>query len=104
MYFTDATVLMKVCHIDLDLVFCVDMYVCVRGYLGDVTTGNPYGILLFWWELYVSTVNFFKKEKYLRCLYQFGKSLLISWCQNAKHKQTMLWKKKNRKLLQLWGN
>lgn len=47
MYFTDATVLMKVCHIDLDLVFCVDMYVCVRGYLGDVTTGNPYGILLF---------------------------------------------------------
>jgi len=31
---------------DLDLIFCVDVYVCVRGYAGDVATGNHYSILL----------------------------------------------------------
>lgn len=83
------TVLVFVFHADLDLVNLLFGYIFVRIYSGDITTGTSHSINYSappMRPVYVSILNFFKKEKYFRDLRKFGKSILISWCQIAKHK------------------
>lgn len=76
------------------------IYIFVSGFILEILlleNLTALAVLLLQWDLYVSILNIFKKQKYFRGLHKFIKSVLISWCQITKHKNP-------RKLLKLQSN
>lgn len=76
------------------------IYILVSGFILEILLLENLTALtipLLQWDLYVSILNFFKKEKYFRGLLKFRKSVLISWCRITKYKEP-------RKLLKLQSN
>lgn len=78
------------------------MGIFVSGVMLEMVLQEILAAFCYSYESYISL--FFLEEiyNYLRCSYQFGKSLLISWCQTAKYKKTTCGKKnQNRERLKL---
>lgn len=64
------------------------MYLC-RIYSGDITTGKSHSINYSAAPMRPVCLNskFLQKRKVFRGLHKFRESVLISWCQIAKHKK-----------------